>query len=59
MTERESFKKPSKPVVPKPFQVSLDLKSGLHIGLGIALVQIAFALAQVVVGAFMAFLLTR
>lgn len=48
MTDRSDFKKPLRPQ-PKAFQVTLDLRSGLYIGLGIVAVQFLVGLAQLLV----------
>ena len=58
MSERADFKKPSKPE-PRPFQVSLDFKSGLNLALAMAVVQVGLAAVQMALTALFSFALSR
>jgi len=48
MTDRADFKKPSR-TEPRPFQVTLDFRSGLNLALAVALVQLTMTIAQIAV----------
>jgi F0F1-type ATP synthase assembly protein I len=48
-TEKAAFKKSSTKEEVKPFQVRMDLMSGVYLGLGFALVNLTVSLIQIMV----------